>query len=455
MSRRRLGSVRRSPGGMSTLPQKTSGLEDTRIPETAAEQAEILSLLYDISRELTSILDFQQLLRSIATRVKLLVDYDAFAVMLLNSDLKRLQHVFTLRFDERIEVSQTLGLGEGLTGTAVLERKSIRVDRVDNDPRYVHCDLEKNLGEIQSELVIPLIVQDQVLGVLDLESLRPGAFTERHEHMLTTLASTVAIAVENARLYERLRNAEQRKKDDLERAREMQQLLLPDKTPEIPGINIAVRYHPARELGGDFYDFLQCDDQRLLVAVGDVAGKGSAAALLASLGIGILREHAVHEPTPPAAMLADLNGHLLIPGANGRYITLMLAAYDPATSNLILANAGFPLPLLVRNNEIRPIEVTGLPLGLFPDSSYSAVNLQLHPGDILVFCSDGVFDQTNAEQEEFGMERMFAQLREISGFSGAEEVASKVMESVERHASPSGSAEFVDDRTIVVLSRNP
>jgi len=430
------------------LPQKYSRLEDERIPEAEIEQAGILSLLYDISRELTSILDPQQLLHSIATRVKLLVNYDVFNVMLLNNDKQRLEHAFTLRYDERIEVSRTLALGEGLCGTAALERKPIRASQVANDPRYVEC--EQDWG-VQSELVLPLIVQDRVLGVLDLESLRPGAFTERHEHMLATLASTIAIALENARLYDSLRRAEQRRKDDMERARQMQQLLLPATMPEVPGLDIAVKYLPARELGGDFYDFLPCEEGRLIIAVGDVAGKGSAAALLASLGIGILREHAVHQPCPPAPLLADLNGHLLIPGGNGRFITMALAVYDPALAQMELANAGFPPPFLVRNKEVRLLNVTGLPLGLFPDASYSSMTVQLQPGDVLVFCSDGVLDQTNGAQEEFGTERLQAQLSAISECSRAEEVASRILESVDRHATDEGPIEFMDDRTIVVL----
>jgi phosphoserine phosphatase RsbU/P len=447
MSQRWIG-LSRQLGNLDSWPQKQARQGDDRFPIDMIEQAEILSLLYDISRELTSILDLQELLRCIGTHVKLLVNYDVFAVMWVNNDMQRLEHAFTLRYDERIEVSQTLSFGEGLCGTAALERKPIRVDRVADDPRYVQC--QQDLG-VQSELVIPLIMQDRVLGVLDLESLRPGAFTERHEHMLTTLASTVAIALENARLYDHLQRAERRLKDDLDRAREMQQLLLPKAMPEVPSLDVAVKYFPARQLGGDFYDFLPYGGDRLIIAVGDVVGKGSAAALLASLGIGLLREHSVHLADPPATMLADLNGHLVSLGASGRFITMALAIYDPATSELSLANAGFPLPLLVRNEEILPIDVTGLPLGLFPNSSYDGISLQLQPGDILVFCSDGVPDQTNAAQEEFGMERLFAQLAKTCESSCADEIASKIMESVNRFAGEHPSVESVDDRTIVVL----
>jgi sigma-B regulation protein RsbU (phosphoserine phosphatase) len=264
----------RPESAASQLWNESSPLQDGgREAGTAGhpEQARILSLLYDIGKERTSILDLQALLPAIGSHVKRLVDYDLFNVMLISEDTGRLEHGFTVQFDQRIELQATLALGEGLCGTAALERKPVRVNDVTDDPRYIRCD--GGIG-VQSELVVPLIGKDRVLGVLDLESLRPGAFSPEHERLLATLASTVAIAVENACLYDRLRRAEQRMAEELVRAREVQQLLLPKTTPKVPGVEIGVVYRPAYELGSDFYDFLQFEDGRLAIAVGDVAGKG-------------------------------------------------------------------------------------------------------------------------------------------------------------------------------------
>ena len=322
------------------------------------------------------------------------------------------------------------------------------MDQVADDPRYVKCEVGL---PIQSELVVPLIMQDRVLGVLDLESLKPFAFNKDHEQMLTVLASTIAIAIENARLYDQLRRAEQSKKADLERAREVQQLLLPKEMPEFPGLDVAVLYLPAQELGGDFYDFLPYHEGRFAVAVGDVAGKGSAAALLASLGVGILREHAVHQASRTDEMLADLNGHLQIPGGNGRFIAMAFGVYDPATAELALANAGFPQPILVRNGRATTVEVSGVPLGLLPDSTYDAVRLQLQPGDLVVFCSDGVQEQNNAYEEEFGSERLVSTLAEFCNSQSAEQVASGIMRAINEYAGENSCRECSDDRTIVVL----
>ncbi len=434
------------PGGTGTASRIVGINRPAAAP--LVDQPQVLSLLYDIGKELTSILDLENLLRAVGERVKLLVDYDVFNVMLLKTETQRLEHALSLRYDQRLHPRTTLALGEGLCGTAALERKPIRVDQVASDPRYVECESEWG---VKSELVVPLIVKDRVLGVLDLESVRPAAFTADHEQMLTTLASSLSIALENARLYDQLRRTEQRKKEDLERAREVQQLLLPVMLPQATGIEIAVRYVPAQELGGDFYQFLPYGEGRIAMVVGDVAGKGSAAALLATLGVGLLREHAVHLHSHPAEMLADLNGHLLIPGGHGRFIAMAFGVYDTSRRELCLANAGFPPPMLVRKNRATSVPVRGVPLGLFADTSYDSVCLCLEPGDTVVFCSDGIHEQTNEREEQFGVERLLACLTSIHEGSTAEQIAQGILTAIEEHAGPAPCGECSDDRTIVVL----
>jgi len=189
----------------------------------------------------------------------------------------------------------------------------------------------------------------------------------------------------------------------------------------------------------------------LAIAVGDVAGKGCVAALLASLGVGILREHAVHQSSSPAEMLADLNGHLQLPGTNGRFIAMVFASYNPEKHELALANAGLPLSLLVREKRAVPIEVMGRPLGLFPETQYDLVSISLNPGDVVVFCSDGIHEQMNATDEEFGIERLISNLSEMRTCSTAEQVIGNIMQAVRDHAGEKAYADSSDDRTIVVL----
>jgi sigma-B regulation protein RsbU (phosphoserine phosphatase) len=307
---------------------------------------------------------------------------------------------------------------------------------------------------VRSELVLPLIVQGRLFGVLDLESTKENAFTEGDEHMLSTLAPTVAVALENARLYEKVRAAEQRMAEDLERAREMQRALLPVKLPRVHGLGVGVRYHPARELGGDFYDFLCYRDGRLGIAVGDVSGKGSAAALFGSLGVGIMREHANVHPCPPAEMLAHLNERLHSSRVDGRFIAVVFSVFDPHTRALDVASAGFPRPLLVRNGKAQALAVSGVPLGLLPGSEFDALRLPLEPGEVVAFCSDGIHEQPafgcegQADDDEFGFARLAACVEAIHTAS-ADAIAAEIMRAVEAHAG--SEACCLDDRTIVVL----
>src|SRR5467141_113774 len=286
------------------------------------EQAQTLALLYEVSREVTSILDREELLRRVAERIKKIVKYDVFSVMLWNEQSQHLESVFAMRCGDSIAARTRVPLHKGLTGSAAGERRVLRVNDVTEDSRYIRCDSGVS---VRSELVVPLLLRDRLIGVLDLESSEPHAFTMEHERMLSTLGSYVAVALENARLYQEARESEQRMRSELDTAREIQRQLLPTGAREVPGLDLAAGYVPARELGGDFYDFLPYGQGRLGFMLGDVSGKGTAAALYGSLAIGMLREHVVTHLCPPAEMLATLNHRLYGAHLDSRFIAMAFA----------------------------------------------------------------------------------------------------------------------------------
>ncbi len=410
------------------------------------EQATTLALLYEVSRELTSILDREELLRRVAQRVKKLVNYDVFSVMLWNEKTQRLESVFAMRYGDTIPARMSLPLHQGLTGTAAGERRILRVNDTLEDPRYIKCDIG---FDTRSELVVPLLLQDRLVGVLDLESTEANAFTSEHERMLATLGSYIAIALENARLFEESRGNEHRLQDDLATAREIQRQLLPTGAREVPGLDLASVYCSARELGGDFYDFLPYGEGRLAIALGDVSGKGTAAALFASLAVGILREHVIQHPCPPAEVLAMLNRRLHAARLESRFIATVFSVYDAGTRRLTLANSGGPYPILVRDGIVQSIRVGGIPLGLYPDTEYEEITLDLQPGDTVLFASDGILESENAQQEEFGFDRLSAVLASVSPKHSASDIADKIMAATNHH-SGEGVAPG-DDRTLLVL----
>jgi sigma-B regulation protein RsbU (phosphoserine phosphatase) len=409
------------------------------------DEAKALTLLYDISRELTSILDREALLRGIAEHVKKIVDYHVFTVMLWNDQTQLLEGVFAMHYEDTIASRFRVPLGEGITGAAAANRVPIRIPDVSLEPRYIHCETSRG---VRSELVVPLLLQDRLIGVLDLESTEPRAFTEQHERLISALSPFIAIALENSRLYQEARQNEQRLLAELDTAREIQRQLLPRGAREVPGLDIAASYMPARELGGDFYDFLPYGNGRLALVLGDVSGKGTPAALYGSLAIGILREHVVEHPCPPAEMLQMLNARLYAARLDARFVAMLFALYDASTRQITFASAGAPHPLLVRNGKVEELIIEGVPLGLLPEIEYEILKLDLLPGDLLVFASDGIVESENPQHEEFGGERLSAILANVSSSESVEDVSGAILLATDKF---SGSAPPHDDRTLLVL----
>ena len=203
-----------------------AGIENAQLYTRTKKQARILLLLNEIARELTSILNLDELLGRIAELIRRLIDYQMFSILLLDAAGEKLQHRFSLRFNENIHLKREIPLGRGLVGAAAESKEAVLVPDVSKDPRYVEAN-----PETRSELAVPLIYKDKVIGVLDLEHTRRGFFTEEHQRTMTTLAAQIAIAIENARLYEEIERQERRLERDLALARELQGRLLPQTRP--------------------------------------------------------------------------------------------------------------------------------------------------------------------------------------------------------------------------------
>jgi len=266
--------------------------------------------------------------------------------------------------------------------------------------------------DVRSELVIPLLLQDRCIGVFDLESPELDAFGKSDVEILTLLASQAAVAIENARLYQTIRQNEVRLEKELRFAQRVQAALLPTELPKrMKGVDVAARFTPARELGGDLYDFLAPDPNSLIVAVGDVSGKGVPAALYSAF-VGELvrsrtfRRRYTSERSSPAGVLASMNTILHERQLEEYYCTLCYAAFDFKRRTVAMANSGLPYPIRGTADTVSQVELPGVPLGSFAGSSYDEVTFDLTVGDIYVFCSDGVFEAWDPVGEEFGDQRL-------------------------------------------------
>jgi len=417
------------------------GIENAQLYTRTTRQARTLMLLNEIARELTSILNVDELLGRVAELLNRIIDYQMFSILLVDETGEKLTHRFSLRFQENIHLKHEIPLGRGIVGAAAQSKQTLLVSDVSKDSRYIPVN-----PETKSELAVPLIYKDNVIGVLDLEHTRRGFFTEDHKRTITTLAAQLAIALENARLYEEVARQERRLERDLALARELQFRLLPDANPNMAHLDVAAKFMPARAIGGDLYDYVSYSLSRLGIVIGDVSGKGAPAAIYAALVSGILRSHAPMEPGP-AEMLSAVNLSLGERRIEGQFVSLIYAVWDDQRRTLQVSNSGLPRPFYIHDGKIEIIEATGLPLGLFDEAEYDEFTFKTKPGDMFIFFSDGILDAQNKAGQLFGrtgIERAIA----TCGDQSAECVVSSIFKAAQDHAS---GVEPFDDETVVAI----
>jgi sigma-B regulation protein RsbU (phosphoserine phosphatase) len=418
-----------------------AGIENAQLYARTTKQARILAMLNEIAQELTSILNLDELLGRIAELVRRLIDYQMFSILLISPSGDKLQHRFSLRFNENIHLKHEIPLGRGLVGVAAESKQAVLVPDVKKDDRYVEAN-----PETQSELAVPLIYKSKVVGVLDLEHTRRGFFTEEHKRTMTTLAAQIAIALENARLYEEIERQERRLERDLSLARELQGRLLPQTNPKLAHLDVAAKFVPARTIGGDLYDFIPYSMSRLGIVIGDVSGKGAPAAIYAALVSGIIRSHAPIEPAP-AEMLSAVNLSLAERRIEAQFVSIIYAVWDDAHRTLTVSNSGLPRPIYVHNGKNEVIEATGLPLGLFDEAEYDEFQFKMKAGDMFVFFSDGILDARNRRGELFGRGRV----EKIVADCAADSAACVVDSLFKAVADHSAGVETFDDQTVVAI----
>jgi len=416
-------------------------IQNARLYSRVTRQAQALEVLNEISVELTSILDLDQLFERIGQLLRRLIDYQMFTIMLVDATGERLVTRYSWRFGHASTPSRWLPINTGLVGAAVNEWRLINVPDVRKDLRYHMIN-----PETRSEMIVPLFYKNRVIGVLDLEHVRPGYFHERHERTLTTLAAQIAIAIENARLYSQVLRHEQQLERDLSMARQVQLRLLPATVPEHTHAEFAARFLPARSIGGDLYDFIEYDANRSAVILGDVSGKAAPAALFAALVSGIMRAAAAHTPSP-SEMLSLLNESLQERRLDSQYVTMLYAVWNDDNRTLQVANAGAVPPIFCRGGEVTTIRAEGFPLGMFPQADYEEFSVSSQPGDAFVFISDGITDAENAQGDMYGTDRLTELLRSHHHFP-AGQIAEAIFADVARFQA--GQPRF-DDETILVL----
>ncbi len=424
-----------------------AGIENARLFEKEREYTSTLQALSDIAREFGAILQLDELLTRIANLARRVIDYRTFGILLLNEETQELEMKVAVRYGDKVTVPR-MKLGHGLVGYAALHQQAVLVPDVSADPRYIQV-----VDDARSELVIPLMLKDRCIGVFDLESPELDAFTNEHVEILTLLASQAAVAIENARLYETIRANEVRIEKELRFAQRVQAALLPSDLPKrLKGIDVAARFAPARELGGDLYDFLSPEPNGLVVAVGDVSGKGVPAALYSAFAGELVRSRTFRrryapERFTPSGVLASMNTILYERQLEEYYCTLCYAFFDVKHKTVVIANSGLPYPIRCSGTTVEMVVLPGVPLGSFAGSSYDEIAFDLAAGDLFVFCTDGVYEANDALGREFGGGRLLHVIEQVR-HKPAREIVDTIFTAVQEFR---GETPSNDDMTAVAV----
>ena len=415
-------------------------IEAARLYRSTMRQNRVLKTLSEIAQEFSRILKLDQLLAKIAALIRPVIPYHALSILLLEEGGTVLKHYFGVRYDERIQWDN-VKLGVGIVGVAAQTKQTVLVRDTRLDERYVPV-----IEGIRSEVAVPLLLKDKVIGVIDLECEQVGAFTAQSVQTLSLLAPQIATAIENARLYEQVARNEARMEQDLAAARVLQENLLYAATPEFPGVEIAAHNEAALEVTGDLYDFFPAPGLELGILIGDVSGKGTAAALYGALANGLLR-NLVQPDQSPAVLLDTINHTLMERKIDARYLTALYAQWRPTERALVIANAGQPRPILRRNGKVQVLEVVGIPLGLLDDSNHEDTRIGLRPGDLLVIMSDGITETTSAAGADYDEKRLI-QTIEAHPDASAQGLIRAIFDDIDDF---SGGASPADDRTVIVV----
>lgn len=388
-----------------------------------------LRLLLDITKKISRSLDLQEVINLVMDTLASLIPYDAAGIYVIqsgsrdkestesasNANVYRAEAVRGYDIDDLVELR--LKMGEGIIGYVATTGEPVISPDVQNDPRYVNAR-----PETRSEMVAPIISNDEVIGVFDLESDRVNAYTSDDLQVLMLLASQVAIIIEKVMLHEQLVE-KKRLEGQLEVARQVQLELLPPSDPNLEGFDISAYNFPTEEVSGDYYDWVRIYDDQIGMVIADVSGKGVPAALLMAFLRASLRA-AIHIGYAPHISMAKVNYLLWESIERNQFVTAFYGVLDASNRTLAYTNAGHNPPLVLdRDGKTRFIERGGLPLGMFRDTRYYEYYVPIEAGQVIVLYTDGVTEAVNAAGEEYGRERLAEAVMAAEGLTAREMIS--------------------------------
>jgi phosphoserine phosphatase RsbU/P len=437
------GASAETPRGPAAAAPAARSQRDRAVIE--AGQGDLLALISKVSVTLLAPATLDETLRQIAMLVFEAVPAERCVIMLRDKEGELKVRVAQLR-EARGEVGE-IRVSRSIVEEVVANGRSVLTSDAQHDPRFASSTM--TIQGIRSVLAAPLGVGEKIFGMIYADSpLAEAKFTQDHLTVLTTLASVAAIRVENARLVEEDLERE-RFERELQLAREIQQRFQPSSAPHAPGYELQGISFPCYEIGGDYYDFIQRPDGRLIIALGDVSGKGTSAALMmSSLHAAMHAQVSTHQSI--VETVTAVNKYLAETIPANRFITLFCAELDTLTGNLVFINAGHNPPLIAHaTGTMEQLAAGGVPLGIMSDFPFREGRTQLHPGDVLVIYSDGVSETQNAAGEEFGPMRLYDVVSRNLNASAAG-IRDRIESALTKFAQGTDAG---DDITLVIVKR--
>jgi phosphoserine phosphatase RsbU/P len=410
-----------------------------------------LRLLLDITKKISRSLDLQEVLNLVMDTLYSVIPYDAAGIFLIECVEKELlpegeepcqfKAEAVRGYDVQELYDLHLKLGEGFLGAVALSGTPIISGDVRSDPVYVNAR-----DETRSEMVAPIISNDEVIGCFDLESDELNAYSNDDLEVLMLLASQVAIIIEKVMLHEQLIE-KKRLEGQLEVAREVQLALLPADDPLLPGFDISGYNFPTEEVSGDYYDWVRIYEDQIGIVIADVSGKGVPAAILMAFLRASLRA-ATHIGYATHISMAKVNYLLWESIERNQFVTAFYGILDASNNTLSYSNAGHNPPVLMKaNGETRFLDSGEQPLGMFQATRYHEYHVVFEPGDVFVLYTDGASEAASPEGEEFGRDRLVEAVKESRDKPAREMIASIQMAVLEWTASAGAD----DDVTFFVI----
>jgi serine phosphatase RsbU (regulator of sigma subunit) len=441
-----LASGDRTTSGLLEAIEGARSKPDISEVARVAREGDLLALISKVGVTLLSSSTLEQTLEQIVSLVFEAVPADRCLLMMRDEHSEDMK-VAVARLRDRVGAIGEIRVSRNVMDEVVIRGKSVLTSDAQHDPRFASGTVV--LQGVRSVLAVPLGVSEKVFGIIYADSpIAEGRFTEDHLKVLTTLASVAAIRVENARLVE-ARFQQERLERELQLAMEIQQRFQPTAPPVVTGYEFQGISFPCYEIGGDYYDFIQREDGRLVIALGDVSGKGTAAALLmSSLHASIHAQTGSHDSL--VETISAVNRYLADNIPSNRFVTLFYAELDPESGALSFLNAGHNPPLIVHAaGTVEQLASGGLPLGIKANAEYREGRTTLQRGDVLVIYSDGVTEASSPSGEEFGPTRLYEVVsRNVD--SSAAGIRDRIESALTKFSQGTQAA---DDITLVIVKR--